>query len=402
MLPKLPVKAYPFSLPTISRRIWKPNFTISQAARVEYQIEVVEKGKVVYTHPKKSNLILNIGLDKVATKSWTPNIASISVGSNTVPVKRDSGTTTFIRAGTTVTASSAFFDPTDDDAGGRLLKFDTGEEMTVVTYVSALSAIVSVSGTLGASQGTLWYVNETVNTGEFMRFNNVEAQSEVFSVDTLAHTIRMISSAAVAANVAREIGWSDDNTANAGLFGRDLVAGGGVSIGIGQQYRVTLTLFVTYSPSSGVAYPDVGNNGFNTAGTACFGPIQNNVQILGGGLGGLDPSSIGGTSIGLYSFNFSLPPLSYTIEPGGIPLNFSGVCSSPGYTSGNYYRDLTTTLGVSQANGTLYGVCVGGNNGGFAGAGRAWNLLFTTPQTKDNLHNLALTVRNSWQRVLIN
>lgn len=402
MRPRLEANRSPYSLPTMRRNLLLP--TISQKASVEYQLEVVENGRVVYTHPKKRNLILNIGLDQVASNSWIANLGFISVGSNTVPVKRDSGTTTFSRSGTTVTASSAFFDPTDDDNGGRLLKFDSGEEMTVVTYTDSTHVIVNLSGTIAASQGTLWYVNETVNTGEFMRFSNVEAQNETFSVDTLTHTVRMISGAAVAANVGREIGWSSIVTANGNLFGRDLIAGGGVSIAIGQQYRVTVSLSITYSPTAPVSYPDVGNNGFNTAGQSCFGPILNDVQAWNNAFGSvrsLDPSIA--PPLGAILTSFSLPNLSYTAGSSGATIP-NTVGSSPvgSYASGSYLRDFIAGFGVGSANGTIYGFCLGDNNSGFAGANNAWNYLFTTPQTKDNLHNLFFTIRKSWGRILIN
>lgn len=363
-------------------------------------------GTVVPLRKAKRNLILDQGLDYFASQLIVNCTRYCAVGTGTNPIKRDSGAITFSRAGTTVTSSANFFEAGDV---GRLLKFDTGEEMKVTAYTDPQNVTVDTSGALGAAEGTVYYVNRTGLQTETARTGNLRTDAgdnqSTFSVDTWTHK-RTFLFPAVGGNVTyNEIGWSPSSGAGANLFGMDLISGGD-SLLTGQQYIVIVRLSVKVSPASGVAVGDVGNNGFDTSGTAKMESVAlgdgqgfiglNSAGNASGGYANLEPSHQ--SSLSCATMFRTLDFTQQAITSGTIfdSDNVQKNATASTYTPGTFFRDFTSAaVAVNEANGSIYGICLGR-------ASRNFSVKFTTPQTKAGTHTLAATWRLSWNRVLVN
>jgi hypothetical protein len=370
------------------------------AAAVLYKTAVLNPdGTVARSRAFKRNLILDQGLNLVATNLWTACFAYCAVGTGSTATKRDSGSVTFTRSGTTVIASAGFFDSADT---GRLLKWDTGEEC-YLTYVNATTCTSNLSGTVAAAEGTVWYVNQTALTTETARTNQVSsdggANGTTFSVDTLTHKRTFLFPAVVSGVTYNEIGWSPSGSGN--LFGRDTIPGGD-TLSTGQQYKVVVQLLITLSPAAPTAQADVGNNGFNTAGQYNHEYIENaysRVDSGGGALSGaMEPSVTTVANLLAGAFTLLSAP-SYTSDFVG---DFGRVTlNNLSYTNGNFYRDSEGTVAVGFGNSTDLRAIVFGQGGGGV-VYRNFSVRFTAAQTKDSDHTVKITLRKSWGRTLVN
>ncbi len=376
-------------------------------ASVEYQTFARDlDGTVRPLRAAKRNLILDQGLDYFASQLVVNCHRYCAVGTGTNPVKRDSGAITFTRAGSVVTASANFFEAADV---GRLLKFDSGPEMKVTVYTDPQNVTVDTSGALGAAEGTIYYVNRTGLQTETARTGNYRADAgdnqATFSVDTWTFK-RTFLFPAVGANVTyNEIGWSPSASAGANLFGMDIISGGDALLA-GQQYIVIVRLSVKLSPASGAAVGDVGNNGFNTAGTAKFESVQlgdgqafvgiNSAGNAAGSYATLEPSHASNLSgsTHFHTATFTQQAITSGDVSVGTAIQKNGTPST--YTPGTFFRDWTSaTVAVNEGNGSIHGISLSRGS-------RTFSVKFTTPQTKANTHTLAATWRLSWNRVLQN
>lgn len=383
---------------TLPRR---PAAELHTSAAIRYQTRILNAdGSIASIRPWKRNLILDQGLDAVAASSWVSQFQACAIGSAATATKRDSGLTTFSRAVDQVTASAGFFEAADV---GRLLKFDTGEEMYVTVFTSPLLVTVNIAGVIAPSQGTVWYVNQTGLTTELKRSSTYSGgpafNKTTFAVDTITHQRQFLFPAEVGAVTYREIGWSSNGGAGANLFGRDVIPGAGDSLLAGQQYQVIVTMILTISPATIVAAPDVGTNGFNTAGTICWQGVGDGAfaTVEQGAFANLEPAGDGaGTALFFANAAFALlagPTFAHVPNPPGN--GYAGVGRSI-YLGGSFRRDLSFTASVAQAIGPITGFTWGffGNN--------AIAVLFNVAQAKDGLHTLTVVLRLTWGRTLIN
>lgn len=371
-------------------------------ASVEYQTFILNPdGSVAKENKRKRNLILDQGLDQISGGTWVSRFTNCVVGTGTDPVKRDSASVTFTRAGTTVTASSNFFEAADV---GRLLKFDSGEEMKIVSFTSATEVTVDTSGALPASEGTIWYVNRTGLQTEVKRTSTTStdtgANGTTFSVDTVEFKRTFIFSAEAGPVTYREIGWSSSASAGGNLFGMDLIPGAGDSLLTGQQYKVVVRLFLKFSVTSPQAVPDVGNNGFDTAGTLMIESLHLALMQVSPGFastgGGLEPSMP--KTVGLARSNWSQNSSISTSNAEFSSVSYVDATASA-YTNGTFRKDFTAVFGVSSSNGTIYGVSLSPQ--GEANR-RTTTVKFTTPQTKTSDYRLTFVWRMTWGRILTN
>jgi hypothetical protein len=388
---------------------------LRQSAFVRYSTHVLNPdGSFARRGQWKRNLILDGGLDGIAVRAWAESFTYAAIGTGTNPVKRDSGSTTFSRSGDTVTASASFFESADV---GRLLKVDSGEEMYITAYGSGTSVTVNASGTLAASEGTVYYVNRTALQTEAKRTKSCRTNSgdngSTWSSanKTWTHQRSFIFSAESGPVTYREIGWSWGSGSTA-LFGMDLIPGGGDSLVAGQQYLVIVQLVVAYSPATPTTAPDVGSGGWNTSGQISLGDVRQALAISyvdangnanGGGGTGLEPSVAG---FGAYS-NFSLfTNGAYTLPeatngavsvPAGI-MSSANNYACDAYTSGTFTRTKSVKFGVSEAYANHWGACI------YNGYAPTVLLVvkFTAAQAKANTHTLEIRFRFSWGRTLVN
>lgn len=343
-------------------------------------------------------------MDLLSTVRLPDAFNSVVLGTGTTPTKRDSGTVTATKSGSTVTSNAAFFEAADV---GRVLKFDSSAtEYTVATFVSNTQVTVTGAGDIGDSEFTIWYVNVTTHGAEFTRVNTYATDAgfnqSTFSVDTYTHRRTFLSSTFATARVIKELGWSNSNTAGAALLGRALVPGGGDSVEIGQQYRVQVEVSQKFYPATGTAVSDVGNNGFNTTGTFGIESLSGSPVV---GSSGTTQGSSGAIVGMIQAFNVDIGTDSRAIRP--ISTNSADLIGSlkatattmQNYVSGSYYRDHLVTFAANDANSTNIRSISCQTN--FTGTS-AIRLLLATPQTKDSLHSLTVRFRWSWARILNN
>lgn len=378
-----------------------------QNAEVLYQISVLNAdGSVAQSMPTKRNLILDQGLNNKATQGWGKLFSRAAVGTGVTPTKRDSAAVTFTRAANVVTASAGFFEAADV---GRLLKFDSGEEMYITAFTSNLEVTVNSTGALAASEGTVWYVDQTGLTTEVKRTASYGADGgdngQTWLSPTWTFKRTFIFSVEAAPITYNEIGWSHLADAGGNLFGRDLIPGG-VALAATQQLKVVVSLVVTYSPVVPTTWvnPIVG---FGTDGEMIFESVGCNCVDAagnGGGNGPLDPSSAG--------FTWTISPIT-TALPAGPDTNVNGTdlsgagqvptaANQLAYVPGTFFKDYVATFGVGSANGTTWrSIGEGGDPGG--GQWRTWfRILMSGAGTKDSDHTLSFTFRISWGRTLVN
>jgi hypothetical protein len=373
--------------------------TLHRSASVFYRACVIDSatGREVAALPRKKNLILNQGLDMVASQRWSTCINFAAAGSDATPTRRDSGAVTVSRAAATLTASAGFFVPEDV---GRLFKFNTGEEVVVSAYTSATSVNTTTSGTIAASAGTMWAVNQTGLLAELARTGTygTAGGDNSTTLDTLAGTLTQrrtfIFPPESALRTYREVGWSPQNDAGANLFGRDVLPGAGLTLVAGQQLKIVLDLVITVEPLA----PESADALAWSGGTA-----EQQLENLWYG-STFDPSDAGSRTVflGEGTDAFILPRVTGG-DPGG-PLSgtrytVGGIADA--YVAGSHERNVTAVFTLNDGNSAAIR-CAGYGWTWFSSLYPVLRVRFSANQVKDSDHTLTLTFRDTWGRVLVN
>ncbi len=377
------------------------------AAQVHYTLSVLDsRGRTVRRLPTRRNLILNQGLDGIVTRSWVASFSHAVVGTGTDPTKRDSGAVTVSRAGSTLTSSAGFFEAADV---GRLFKFDTGEEVTITAFTDSSNVTTADAGAIAAAEGTIWCVNQTALVTEAKRTATYSmdggANGSSFAVETWTHKRTFIFSAEVGGVTYREIGWAHTAAAGANLFGRDLLAGVGVTLVAGQQLKVVVELSVAYSPVSPAAYSNVITGGFGGDGDACIEWVEVavvNANGTSGAVRALDVSDIRVCSLSTLSValaNGSVGPVRLS------PHTSAGAgLSKAAYVAGSFQLVESCEFGVGVGNRSDWrSILIGATWSANASLIESWyRILLDAPAEKLSTHKLGLTFTHSWGRVLVN
>ena len=389
----------------------KINLQTGSYGAVKFRCDIVcaKTGRTIKRGREQTNLLFDQGLNNLATMSWPALFNYFVLGTGTTPTRRDSGVITFTRAGSVVTASANFFEAADV---GRLLKFDSGEEMYVTGFTSGTEVSVNLSGSLAASEGTIYYVNRTSLGNESKRTNTLTSDSgdHGFSwngtTGVLSTWKTMIFAAETGTVTYREIGWSHAGSGANTINGAALLAGGGDTLVADQQYKVRLQLDRVISPRTprALATADVvdlwsgsaeeliemvGLDVWRTNGDA--GPVTNQ------GTSGLEPQTALNVTLDQTSAALN-PPAPVPFNPSGSVVIHQLNMTAAAYTSGAFYRDYTGVFSPTQGNSTL----IRSLRVGSFGADRFFRLLMDAPQTKTSSQKLTLRFRKSWGRVLVN
>jgi hypothetical protein len=386
-----------------------PSICARQSAEVIYQTSILNPdGSEVSLRRPKKNLILDQGLNLVGSNKWNTCFLAAAVGTGTNPTQRDSGPTTASQTGVTVTSASNFFVSADV---GRLIKFDSGEEAYITIFTSATQVTVSISRTVASALFCIWYVNDVGLQTESKRTSTYtsNAGDNGVSFASPSYTLKrtFLFAAEVGSVTYNEIGWSNSFSAGNNLFGRDVISGGD-TLTVGQQYKVVVQLIVTVSPVVSTARSNT-SSGFDSSGNfACEsivttagsieGPIQG-IDSAGASNGAsyMEPAAMGTPSLVLTTTAFTLTPASSTAVSG---TSFANLTFTPAsYTAGTFTRSATATADVSTGNST---VLVGFWVSSALTTRRGLTLKFTSLQTKDSSHTLAITYTITWQRTLVN
>lgn len=211
-----------------------------------------DEGKVVHETDWKHNLILDQGMDRLATVLVANLFLYCAIGTGNTPTEDVSGATTATTSGTTCTSSGAIFAAGDV---GKLLRFTTGEKAKITAYTNSTTVtLASALGVVGATAFTMYRVTQVGLTTETKRSNTYllgagncdysRSGSAVTNKRTFDFTVEVGS-----VNYA-EVGFSNLAAVAANLNTRALFAGGAVTVLAGQQLRVIYEFITTLSPTT--------------------------------------------------------------------------------------------------------------------------------------------------------
>ncbi|WP_043582305.1 uL14 family ribosomal protein [Geminisphaera colitermitum] len=364
-------------------------------ASIRYRIEVINPdGMLADSRPWKKNLILDWGLNAIANYRWNEVTRYAVAGTGAKPTRRDSAAVTFTQTAKTVTASAGFFEAED---AGRLLKLNTGEELRIEAVPDAVTATVKTSReSAEPTPGTIWYVNQTGHETEVMRTDTYGNAADDNTVVLINGSVVMkrtyIFAPVTQQRTIREIGWA--LYSDSALFGRDVLAGAGVTLVTGQQLKVVLELDIAVSPLapepagpfwqagiSGQAQFENLNWGhrFHPSGTYNY-----YIPVF------LSDSLDAFKQPGLEAQAGALTGTTKTVEP-----------VRAAYVSGSFQYTYRASFQLNDGN--LPAVrCFGFGWWDYQTFYPIFRIIFDQPQTKDSDHTLTLDFEISWGRVLIN
>jgi hypothetical protein len=211
-----------------------------------------DEGKVVHETPLTPNLILNQGMDNVASLSVCNLFVYCAVGSGSTPTEDDSGAVLAQTSGTNCQADAAFFTAGDV---GKLLRFNTGEKAIITAYIDDQN--VTLDTALGVAVDTAFTMYRVAQVGlatEVKRTNNYLTGAgncgTTRSGSTFTHQRTFDFTAEVSTQAYSEVGFSNSASAGNNLNTRGLFTGAPISVVAGQQLRVIYYFVVTLAPTS--------------------------------------------------------------------------------------------------------------------------------------------------------
>jgi hypothetical protein len=211
-----------------------------------------DEGKVVSETDFAPNLILENGMNKIATTAICNLFLYCAVGSGSTPTQDSSGAITATATGTAVTSGTAIFAAGDV---GKLLRFATGEKSIITAYTD--STHVTVATAMEVAAATLFTMyriaqtgldTEVARTGTYLTGAGNCGSTLAGAVNTHQRTFDFPIEASD--QTYNEVGFSDLSAAGANLNMRGIFAGAPVSVLTGQQLRVIYFVLVTVSPIS--------------------------------------------------------------------------------------------------------------------------------------------------------
>jgi len=359
------------------------------------------QGEVVRSYPAQNNLILDRGLDYLATKSWLGSILYCAAGTGTTPTRvAVSGTAS--QSGTTVTLSGSSYSFVSGDVGSWL-KWNSGEEAKITAFTNSTTVTVSPSQTV-ASGGilALFRCGQTALDTELKRTGGLSTSTSIWPAytDTDGNwsqgmffdsaTGKMMlrrtwdHTAETGTVVYTEVGISNTSSTPGNLFSR-IVLDTPVTVNNTEKLRVQYNLYVT------VPYSITANRPTNTTISITGWPYTYNISgitstgsnftvttsashhFLTGG-----KVNIAGASISAYNAEWTIASVTSTTFTVTSALN-PGTASAQGTCYNNTKADLYTCGGgfqgvVNSTNitGGTYPTTGGaptwyGNTGGTAG-----------------------------------
>lgn len=385
------------------------------------QVKVIngKSGRVLREYPEQRNLILNNGMDMVATTAFVDCFSRAVLGTGTTPTVDDSGLTQASQTGTTVTISGGAFNFTSTAVdAGKMIKWDSGAEARIVTVTSVTVAEVANSATVASGEFRVYRTNQSGLASESKRSSTYLTGSancgSVWTGASVAHKRTYDFTSEVGSVTYNEIGFSNTSSAGNNLFSRILLAAG-VSLVAGQAVRLVYTLTMVLSPSTATVVGTSPITGWATATGVTqlqWRFIQNITSSGTIGTGDeFNSSCCEPSSYGVGSSSFPCVILSSssaahntfgTAGPTRTALvgsfNTSLLVLSA-YTALSFYREKAFTFSVSQGNfSTIRSIMMCETNE--AGNNQSLVYIIDSNQTKDNVHTLTITFRITWTRVL--
>lgn len=389
--------------------------------RGKAQISVIERGRVVREYPALSNLILNQGLDTIASSPIADCFKFCAAGTGSTATETDGGSETANIVSGTLTLSTIGFLVGDSTDTGKVFKLvSSGGLYTVAAPISTTQCSVLPATTIGPENFVLYNTNQTGLTTESTLPGPSSKRSNTYltgapycqTVTTGATTVltRTFDFVAETGSITyNEVGFSSLVTIGSNLFSRVKLPAG-VPLVAGQQLRVQYSVAVTVGPITPLAYGTSPIIGWPTA----TGTMQHNQIPMAAVLAAGDTATnVAQGSDGRYCMpcdpaSASLMTLSINADPHGTygaenifstELNNQASGLSV-YVAGSYTRDRFTVFPVGSSNASTWR-CFGVVIQSFGG--QHWfgpRFLFDTAQTKLSTHTLTLGFRSTWGRLL--
>lgn len=386
---------------------------ISLSGKVQCSVVDAATGQVVRTYPEQKNLILNNGMDMIATNAIVSCVVACCAGTGTTPTVDDSGVSQISQATTTVTITGGAFTFTSTGVdGGKMIKWDSGEEARIVTVLTALTATVANSATVASGEFKVYRTNQLGLTTESKRtttyLTGVGNCGTTITGNSFANKRTFDFTTEAGGVTYNELGFSNTGIAGNNLFSRILLAVG-VSLVAGQALRVVYTLTVVWTPNTSLTVSVSPITGWAGATGVCQIERCNTLQINTNGAGvnqntfgvsSAEPSVAASlmfysTSQAFNTFNTSAP--SRTALNGTASFAFSLVT----YTALNFYRDKTVTVPVGSLNvSTIRTMTMVDLANAIDPDYQTFTFIMDSDQTKDNLHTLTIVIRTTWSRTL--
>lgn len=415
----------------------------AQKARGYFRMQVLEGDTKAVVHDTgfKRNLILDQGLDMIASLAWCDTFLVCVIGNGTTPTTDSGGASTVSQSGTTVSVDSGSFTFAVGDVG-KLIRWDSGGQTAkILAYIGTDSVTVDTSATVSAGTFAMYRVNQTGLASEIKRTNSYvggagNCQTVVVS-NTLQHRRTWDFAAEAGSATYRELGVSPYYASGNNLFSRILLDTP-VSLLAGQILRVTYELHVTLTPTTPqsltaniagwpvlpavdtngvqqwqyVGMSSVGSGGTTTpydiAGYCMEPAFGNGISFSVPNGSSTPPTTSTLTVAGAYIFlsNNNAAPAAFGTAVNRSTTRALGGSSLLGYTAGNFYRDKTYTYGLGEANRVDWrSMGIGPtdvtnltNNNATQYSGFVF--VFDDFQTKLNTYTLQLIWRFTWNRDL--
>lgn len=386
------------------------------------KVSVVERGLIIREYPEVSNLILNRGLDDIASTQIGQCFVWCAAGTGSTATELDATVETATISNGTVTISTIGFLNGDSTDVGKTIKLtSSGGLYTVTSAISTTQCIVSPAATIGPEQFIVYNTNQTGLTAESTNPGPASKRTATYltgapncqtvtqgSVTLLTRTFDF--AAETGPITYNEVGFSATNIIGSNLFSRVKLPSG-VPLTAGQQLRVQYSVSVTVSPTTPQTYGASPIIGWNTA-TGTFQHILvpmafvNTNGVTGQGQNLVDgkyygnagePSITGNVFINIESSSVAHSTYG-SLQIASVATLVTTALSS--YVSGTYTRDKFGTYAVGQANATnwrSWAVTVNFGDGNITIGPR---YLFDSAQTKLSTFTLTLGVRTTWGRIL--
>jgi hypothetical protein len=387
-----------------------------------YKLAIVDSAtdRVVWEQPDfKKNLILNGGMDMIATNYWGSLFNYAIAGTGTRPNSYDSAGagTTASQSGTAVTASGGTLDFTTSAAAGDTIKWASGALATVQSVTDATHIVAVGSQTVASGNFVIWKTSQTGLQTEVKRSNSYLTGSGncgTTLTGNQAQFKRTIDFPTEVGSVTyTEIGFSPVVTANTSVFSRILLATP-IAISSGQRLRVVYQLNVTFTPdtpsSKSAAIggwpvaPSINTDGQEQIQALAVVTVNTN-GVLDAVVGAaLEPAGDANTGMWISPSSTALAAVGASPPDRTVNASFVEPVTRAAYVNGSYTLDKTAVFDVGSANrNDLRSMGLGPSSFGVhpsQPAGNGFTFLFSQSQTKANTQTLSLTFRYIWGRTL--
>jgi hypothetical protein len=385
-----------------------------------YKVAIVDSAtdKVVWEMPEfEHNLILNGGMDLVASTRWSDLFLYGIVGTGTRPNSIDSGATNASQGATTVTASGGSINFTTDAAVGDVIKWDGGATANVVSITDSTHLVADVSQTVGSGHFIIWKTAQTGLQTETRRSNTYLTGSGNCGSTIVSNAVQLKRTIDFPTEVGpvtyTEIGFSPVVTPSTSVFSRILLSVP-ISIASGQRIRLVYQLNVSLTPTSPVSKTAaIGgwpvSPSVNTDGTEQVQGILTSVVLTDGTSfvtgACMDPADTAATTMFVSPSSAALAAIGGSVPDRSFNASACNGITKAAYTNGTYTIDKTGVFDVTQGNRTdLRSMGVSTSGGGSGGqplpSSTGFTFLFSQVQAKANTQTLSLTFRYIWSRTL--